>query len=184
MNLVKLLHTRRENDPKGEIDMKKFGLLLILLLLTLTACGTSENAENQDATEKNETTEESTNAAKEDREITEEDEKFTKMLLDKDYDGVIAESVSLKTDSQKNFYYLASALRKYEEIQTKDYVDATTNDKNYNDMVTDYNVVAQYLGRASYVPDELAEDIDTVKSEAEEKAAEYQAELDKQAENQ
>jgi hypothetical protein len=151
--------------------MKKVLSLILLLLLALTACGTAEKEETA-APEENKT-EEGTNAAKENeitREYTAEDEKFSKLIIEKKFDEVVKESVSLKSESQKDFYYIASAFIKNNENQTKTYDPADLNGQK-----TDYQVIVNYLNRAKFVPDEIKAEVDGLKKSAEEKVAEIES---------
>ena len=163
--------------------MKKVLSVILVLLLALTACGTQEKEEAKTTPEKTKT-EEGTNAAKDNetkKELTAEDQKFTNLMVEKNYEAVIQDAVTLKTEEQKNFYYLASAFIKNNEIQAKTYVDAATNETDVNAAKTDYSVVVNYLNRAKYVPEEIKVEVDELRKVSEEKAAYYIAELEKQA---
>ncbi|MEH7177060.1 hypothetical protein [Neobacillus vireti] len=155
--------------------MKKVLSLIFVLLLALTACGTQDKEETA-APEENKR-EQGTNADKEpQKELTAEDEKFTQLMVEKNYDAIIKEAISLKTEEQKNFYYLASAFIKNNEVQTKTYTET-----NYNDAKTDYTVIVNYLKRVKYVPDEIKAEVDELRNVSEEKAVFYTEELEKQA---
>ncbi|MEH7014481.1 hypothetical protein V7087_27340 [Neobacillus niacini] len=147
--------------------MKKVLSLILILLLALTACGTQEKEETASPEENK--TEEGTNATKNQntRELTAEDEKFSKLIVDKDYEAVVKETVSLKSESQKDFYYIASAFIKNNEIQTKTYDPADTNA-----MKTDYQVIVNYLKRVKFVPDEIKDEVEGLRKVAEEKVEE------------
>lgn len=148
--------------------MKKVLSLILILLLALTACGTAEKEDT--ATPEKNKTEEGTNAAKENtktRELTAEDEKFSQLIVEKNYDQVIQETISLKSESQKDFYYIASAFIKNNENQAKTYDPADTNA-----MKTDYQVIVNYINRVKFVPDEIKGQVDELKKAAEEKVAE------------
>jgi uncharacterized protein (DUF305 family) len=163
--------------------MKKVLSLILLLLLVLTACGTQEKEEAKTTPEQTKT-EEGTSASKDSetkKELTAEDQKFTNLMVGKNYEAVIKDAINLKTEEQKNFYYLASAFIKNNEIQAKSYVDPTTNETDVNAAKTDYMVVVNYLNRAKYVPDEIKADVDELRKVSEEKAAFYTEELEKQA---
>jgi len=165
--------------------MKKAALLLVLFaLLILSACGTKDSAEEQvapegnQASESEENTEEETSS--EDQSVrtpTEEDEKFTELLLARDYETVIKETIGFDSQSQKDFYNLGSALKKHDEIQTK--LDES-DEVNYTDLISDYKVITRYINKAEYVPEEMKAEFDALSKEAEEKAVQYQEELDKQ----
>jgi hypothetical protein len=156
--------------------MKKVLSLILILLLALTACGTQEKEET--ATPEEKKTEEGTNAAKEEkantRELTAEDEKFSKLIVEKNYDKVVKETVSLKSDSQKDFYYIASAFIKNNENQTKTYDPA-----DLTAMKTDYQVIVNYINRVKFVPDEIKADVEGLKTAAEAKVAEADKQLTK-----
>ncbi|MDQ1003568.1 uncharacterized protein (DUF305 family) [Neobacillus niacini] len=155
--------------------MKKVLSLILILLLALTACGTQEKEETASPEEKK--TEEGTNAAKENtntRELTAEDEKFSKLIVEKNYDAVITETVSLKSESQKDFYYIASAIIKNNENQTKTY-----NPADLTAMKTDYQVIVNYINRVKFVPDEIKVEVEGLKKSAEEKVAEADKQLTK-----
>ncbi|MFP7296215.1 hypothetical protein [Neobacillus niacini] len=148
--------------------MKKVLSLILILLLALTACGTQEKEET--ATPKENKTEEGTNAAKESsntRELTAEDEKFAELIIAKDYETVVKETGSLKSESQKDFYYIASAFIKNNEIQTKTY---DPNDPNA--IITDHKVIINYLNRVKFVPDNIKDQVNELRSAAEKKLAE------------
>lgn len=154
--------------------MKKVLSLILILLLALTACGTQEKEEA--ATPEENQTEEGTNAAKENintRELTAEDEKFAELILAKDYEAVVKETGSLKSESQKDFYYLASAFIKNNEIQTKTY---DPNDPNA--ILTDHKVIKNYLNRVKFVPDNIKVQVDELRTAAEEKLAELEKEAE------
>jgi major membrane immunogen (membrane-anchored lipoprotein) len=158
--------------------MKKGLSLILFLMIVLTACGTQEKEELKASPDESKT-EESANGDKNSenpKELTAEDEKFTKLMVEKDYESVIKESVSLKSEEQKNFYYLASAFKKHSEIQTKSY-----DETNLNDAQTDYLVIITYLKRAKYVPDEIKDEVNELRKVSEEKAAYYKAEIEKQS---
>lgn len=153
--------------------MKKVISLILILLLALTACGTQEKEET--ATPEEKKTEEGTNAAKENantRELTAEDEQFSKLIVEKNYDEVVKQTVSLKTESQKDFYYIASAFIKNNENQTKTYDPA-----DLTAMKTDYQVIVNYINRVKFVPDEIKADVEGLKTSAEEKVAEADKQL-------
>lgn len=153
--------------------MKKVISLILILLLALTACGTQEKEET--ATPEEKKTEEGTNAAKENantRELTAEDEQFSKLIVEKNYDEVVKQTISLKTESQKDFYYIASAFIKNNENQTTTYDPA-----DLTAMKTDYQVIVNYINRVKFVPDEIKADVDGLKKSAEEKVAEADKQL-------
>lgn len=155
--------------------MKKVLSLILILLLALTACGTQEKEEETATPEENKT-EEGTNAAKENtntRELTAEDEKFAELILAKDYEAVVKETGSLKSESQKDFYYIASAFIKNNEIQTKTY---DPNDPNA--ILTDHKVIKNYLNRVKFVPDNIKDQVDELRTAAEEKLAELEKEAE------
>ncbi|WHY02573.1 hypothetical protein [Neobacillus sp. DY30] len=156
--------------------MKKVLSLILILLLALTACGTAEKEETASPEEKK--TEEDTNAAKENttttRELTAEDEKFSKLIVEKKYDEVVKETISLKTESQKDFYYIGSAFIKTNENQTKTYDPA-----DLTAMKTDYQVIVNYINRVKLVPDEIKAEVDGLKTAAEAKVAEADKQLTK-----
>ncbi|NWQ40420.1 hypothetical protein MLOOGBEN_06870 [Bacillus sp. EB106-08-02-XG196] len=154
--------------------MKKVLSLILILLLALTACGTQEKEEA--ATPEENQTEEGTNAAKENtntRELTAEDEKFAELILAKDYEAVVKETGSLKSESQKDFYYLASAFIKNNEIQTKTY-----DPNEPNAILTDHKVIKNYLNRVKFVPDNIKVQVDELRTAAEEKLAELEKEAE------
>lgn len=163
--------------------MKKLISLLFILLLSVmvVACGTTEQGEKEETPDKNQTVDETNGAGNKNEEaveLTEEDQKFTKLLVEKDYDALTKETVSLATASQKNFYYLVTAFKKQQEIDAKSYVDPTTNETNYNDIVTDNKVILNYFNRASYIPDEVKDQVNEMKKAAEENIAKYEKELE------
>jgi outer membrane lipoprotein-sorting protein len=167
--------------------MKKAIFLILFALLVLSACGTKDASEEQSAPEGNQAsetenkTEEETNTDEQTvRTPTEEDEKFTELLLARDYETLIKETIGFESDSQKDFYNLASALKKHDEIQTKSYVDETTNEKNYSDLISDYKVIVLYINKVDYIPEEMKAEFEDMKKEAEEKIVQNQEELDKQ----
>lgn len=153
--------------------MKKVLTLIIISLLALTACGTQE--EKETASPEVKKTEEGTNATKETektRELTAEDETFSKLIVEKNYDEVVKQTVSLKSESQKDFYYIASAFIKNNENQTKTYDPA-----DLNAMKTDYQVIVNYINRVKFVPDEIKEEVEGLKKSSEEKVAEADKQL-------
>jgi hypothetical protein len=156
--------------------MKKVISLILILLLALTACGTQEKEESASPEQKK--TEEGTNAAKEEkantRELTAEDEQFSKLIVEKNYNEVVKQTVSLKTESQKDFYYIASAFIKNNENQTTTYDPA-----DLTAMKTDYQVIVNYINRVKFVPDEIKADVEGLKTSAEEKVAEADEQLTK-----
>jgi major membrane immunogen (membrane-anchored lipoprotein) len=177
-NLVHTSYAMNKNIYKGATTMKKFLPVILLLLLVLTACGTQEKEDAKTTPEENKT-EENANANKDTettRELTAEDEKFSQMLLDKDYQTIVKETVTLKSESQKDFYYLASAFIKLNEIQAKP-AEAAADLKA---MQTDYTVIVNYLNRVKFVPDTIKGQVDELRKVAEEKQAYYQAEVEKQ----
>src|SRR5690606_26095043 len=111
-------------------------------------------------------------------EPTEEDVKFTKLLVEQDYETLTKETVTLATPSQKNFYYLVSAFKKQEENISKSYVDETTNEMNYTDIISDNKVILNYFKRVTFVPEEIKEQFDEIKKIAEENVAKYEKELE------
>ncbi|SDL96894.1 hypothetical protein [Bacillus sp. OK048] len=162
--------------------MKKVLSVILVLLFALTACGTQDKEEAK-PTPKETKTEEGTNAAKDSetkKELTAEDQKFTTLMVEKNYEAVLQDTITLKTEEQKNFYYLASAFIKNSEIQAKSYVDPTTNETDLYAAKTDYSVVVNYLNRAKYVPNEIKAEVDELRKVSEEKAAYYMEELEKQ----
>lgn len=170
-NWVHTSYAKNTNIEKEQFYMKKVLSLILILLLALTACGTQEKEET--ATPEENKTEEGTNAAKENentREFTAEDEKFSKLIVEKNYDEVVKETVSLKSESQKDFYYIASAFIKNSENQTKTYDPADLNGQK-----TDYQVIVNYLNRVKFVPDEIKAEVDGLKKSAEEKVAEVES---------
>lgn len=155
--------------------MKKVLSLILILLLALTACGTTEKEDTASPEEKK--IEEGTNAAKEKtttRELTAEDEKFSKLIVEKKYDEVVKETISLKTESQKDFYYIASAFIKTNENQTKTYDSA-----DLTAMKTDYQVIVNYINRVKLVPDEIKAEVEGLKTAAEAKVAEADKQVTK-----
>jgi hypothetical protein len=167
--------------------MKKAIFLILFALLVLSACGTKDASEEQSAPEGNQAaekenkTEEETNTEEPaERTPTEEDEKFTELLLARDYETLIKETIGFDSDSQKDFYNLASAMKKHDEIQTKSYVDETTNEKNYSDLISDYKVIVLYINKVEYIPEEMQVEFEDMKKEAEEQIVQNQEELDKQ----
>ncbi|MEC1523170.1 hypothetical protein P9D43_14265 [Neobacillus niacini] len=155
--------------------MKRVISLILILLLALTACGTTEKEEKASPEVKK--TEEGTNAAKENantRELTAEDEKFSNLIVEKKYDEVVKETVSLKSESQKDFYYIASAFIKNNENQTKTYDPA-----DLTAMKTDYQVIVNYINRVKFVPDEIKAEVEGLKTTAEGKVAEADKQLTK-----
>jgi hypothetical protein len=170
-NKVHTSYAKKTNIEKEQFYMKKVLSLILILLLALTACGTAEKEET--ATPEENKTEEGTNAAKENentREYTAEDEKFSKLIIEKKYDEVVKETVSLKSESQKDFYYIASAFIKNNENQTKTYDPADLNGQK-----TDYQVIVNYLNRAKFIPDEIKAEVDGLKKAAEDKVAEIES---------
>jgi hypothetical protein len=167
-----------KNIYKGATTMNKILSVILLLLLVLTACGTQEKEDAKTTPEENKT-EENANANKDtetSRELTAEDEKFSQMLLDKDYQTIVKETVTLKSESQKDFYYLASAFIKLNEIQAKP-AEAAADLKA---LQTDYTVIVNYLNRVKFVPDTIKGQVDELRKVAEEKQAYYKAEVEKQ----
>ncbi|MGM0901927.1 MAG: hypothetical protein ACQEXB_12655 [Bacillota bacterium] len=167
--------------------MKKAIFLILFALLVLSACGTKDAGEDQATSEGNQANETEMNSEEETdseeqsvRTPTEEDERFTELLLARDYETVIKETIGFDSDSQKDFYNLANALKKHDEIQAKSYVDESTNEMNYADIISDYKVIVRYINKAEYIPEEMKAEFDELKKEAEEKAAQNQEELDKQ----
>lgn len=164
-NKVHTSYANINNIDKEQLHMKKVLSLILILLLALTACGTAEKEETASPEENK--TEKGTNAAKVNentREFTAEDEKFSKLIVEKNYEAVIKETVSLKSESQKDFYYIASAFIKNNENQTKSYDPADTTA-----MKTDYQVVVNYLKRVKFVPDEIKGEVEELRKVAEEK---------------
>lgn len=177
-NLVHTSYAMNKNIYKGATTMKKILPVILLLLLVLTACGTQEKEDAKTTPEENKT-EENANANKDTettRELTAEDEKFSQMILDKEYETIVKETVTLKSESQKDFYYLASAFIKLNEIQAKP-AEAAADLKA---MQTDYTVIVNYLNRVKFVPDTIKGQVDELRKVAEEKQAYYQAEVEKQ----
>jgi hypothetical protein len=169
-----LVTLRSNNIMKEPYYMKKVLSLILILLLVLSACGTQEKEET--ATPEENKTEEGTNAAKENtntRELTAEDEKFAELIIAKDYDAVVKETGSLKSESQKDFYYIASAFIKNNEIQTKTY---DPNDPNA--IVTDHKVIINYLNRVKFIPDDIKDQVNELKTATEEKMAELEKEAE------
>jgi hypothetical protein len=169
-----LVTLRSNNIMKEPYYMKKVLSLILILLLALTACGTQEKEET--ATPEENKTEEGTNAAKENtntRELTAEDEKYAELILAKDYDAVVKETGSLKSESQKDFYYIASAFIKNNEIQTKTY---DPNDPNA--ILTDHKVIKNYLNRVKFVPDNIKDQVDELRTATEDKLAELEKEAE------
>jgi type IV secretory pathway VirB10-like protein len=182
-NLVHTSYAINNYLYKGAIRMKKVLSLILLLLLALTACGTQEKEDAKVTPEENKT-EQGTSADKNTetkKELTAEDEKFINLMKEKNYDAVIKDSLTLKTEEQKNYYYLASAFIKNNEVQSKSYVDAVTNKTDNNAAKVDYNVIVNYLNRAKYVPDELKAEVDELRKASEEKVEFYSAELEKES---
>lgn len=158
--------------------MKKVLFLILFALLLLSACGTKDSAEEQTASEGNQAAETEQNTEEKNvRTPTEEDEKYTELLLERDYETVIKETISFDSESQKDFYNLASALKKHDEITEK---LAESAEPNYTDLISDYKVITRYINKSEYIPEEMKAEFDDLRKEAEEKAVEYQAELDKQ----
>src|SRR5690606_37790882 len=143
--------------------MKKLISLLLILLLAIAVagCGTTEQGEKEPTSEENKTDGVTNGAGEESEdseevvEPTEEDVKFTKLLVEQDYETLTKETITLATPSQKNFYYLVSAFKKQEEIISKSYVDETTNEMNYTDIISDNKVILNYFKRVTFVPEEI-----------------------------
>ena len=140
---------------------KVLSLIFILLLtITVTACGTQNNEGAKESTEKNNQVEDGTTGAgnEENVKLTEEDEKLTKLIIEKDYDTVIKETVNLETESQKNFYYLATIFTRYEEMQTKNYVDETTKEM-IQSTINDFKLIINEFSEIIKESDDVTVDL-------------------------
>ncbi|MBG9825882.1 hypothetical protein ABE33_11235 [Bacillus safensis] len=101
--------------------MEKFLLILSLLIVALFGCSnqsvstdsmTSEN--NLTASSKKEKETQKTH------EISSEDKKIIQSIKNKEYDQVIEETRNLKNEFKKDYYFIASAYKKLEELKDVD----------------------------------------------------------------
>jgi hypothetical protein len=151
----------------------KLIVTILSVLLLITGCGTSnQDSTNQGDSKKIEKTEETENKT---RELTEEDKKFTELLIAEDYNNLITETVDLKTESQKNFYFLASSFKLAQEIPTKSYIIEGTDKVSNRGIQTDYKVILNNINKVTYLPEEIEDRVNQLKSLAEEKEAHYAA---------
>ncbi|WP_342432090.1 hypothetical protein [Neobacillus sp. FSL H8-0543] len=152
--------------------MKLFITMLSVLFL-ITGCGTS----NQDSTNQGDSKkiEETEKAESKTRELTEEDKKFTEMFLAEDYENLITETVDLKTESQKNFYFLASSFKLEKEIPTKSYMIEGTDKVSNRGIQTDYKVIINNINKVTYLNEQIEDRVNQLKASAEEKEAHFAA---------
>ncbi|MDF2856678.1 MAG: hypothetical protein K0Q87_2529 [Neobacillus sp.] len=151
----------------------KLIITMLSVLFLITGCGTSDqDSTNQGDSNKIEKTEEAENKT---IELTEEDKKFTELLIAEEYDSLINETVDLKTESQKNFYFLASSFKLEREIPTKSYVIEGTDKVSNRGIQTDYKVILNNINKVTYLPEEIEDRVNQLKASAEEKEAHHAA---------
>jgi len=122
--------------------MKYLSLLVVALMFLLAGCGTSADEKKEEKAQ-----EKTTTASKESetRELTDEDKKFIELLKNKEYQTIVDETISLKSDAQVNFYFLANAFK----------------------AVPDYSLSKTYLNKTKYIPEEIKDEVDTLKADIE-----------------
>ncbi|MFK4997947.1 hypothetical protein ACI2OX_12445 [Bacillus sp. N9] len=91
----------------------------------------------------------------EQRELTEEDQKYTQLLIDEQYDEIIEATKELSDDDPlKDYYFLASAFNNVNNIDKKiDGIDseliiASIYKKQYGDII-------DYIEKVQYIPEQL-----------------------------
>jgi len=122
--------------------MKYLSLFVVALMFLLAGCGTSADEKKEEKAQ-----EKTTTASKESetRELTDEDKKFIELLKNKEYQTIVDETLSLKSDAQVNFYFLANAFK----------------------AVPDYSLSKTYLNKTKYIPEEIKDEVDALKADIE-----------------
>jgi len=122
--------------------MKYLSLFVVALMFLLAGCGTSADEKKEEKAQ-----EKTTTASKESetRELTDEDKKFIELLKNKEYQTIVDETLSLKSDAQVNFYFLANAFK----------------------SVPDYSLSKTYLNKTKYIPEEIKDEVDALKADIE-----------------
>ncbi|HWJ76713.1 MAG TPA: hypothetical protein VNR61_01380 [Niallia sp.] len=122
--------------------MKYLSLFVVALMFLLAGCGTSADEKKEEKAQ-----EKTTTASKESetRELTDEDKKFIELLKNKEYQTIVDETLSFKSDAQVNFYFLANAFK----------------------SVPDYSLSKTYLNKTKYIPEEIKDEVDALKADIE-----------------
>jgi len=95
------------------------------------------------------------------RELTIEDERYISLLKEQKFDIIINETKELDTSNElKDYYYLASAFKKEEEIKQGIPDDVHLDDDAFEQIR--YGIIIDSLAKVRFVPDELKESVNTL----------------------
>ncbi|PFO08480.1 hypothetical protein COJ85_03030 [Bacillus sp. AFS076308] len=99
------------------------------------------------------------------REITEEEQKYIQLVINKDYDTLMKLTIGQSNEVLKDYYNIAFSLKEYQELQR--------SDTETNNLGAKYQYIALTLKALKYVPDEIKNQIDEVKTSANDKYQYY-----------
>ncbi|BDC55817.1 hypothetical protein EVS87_013275 [Bacillus altitudinis] len=120
--------------------MKKFLLVSSALIVILGGCSNQSVSKNLNSSE-NGLKEQPKKDAQKIHDISSEDKKIINLIKNKEFDHVIKETRDLENDFKKDYYFIASAYKKLEQLK-----DAKVSLDNYDD----YTYVDAMLDKVKY----------------------------------
>ncbi|MCQ5364148.1 DUF2845 domain-containing protein [Anoxybacillus salavatliensis] len=131
-------------------------IILLLILGLLVSCSNhsvkenkTEQASKQDVNIKQESKK---------RELTEEEKHLISLFKQEKYDEISVECIGFENQTQKDFYNIAYAFRKYEEFKNKSYVKEIGG-YDYDDEKGDYREIISSLEKVSYIPLDIEKEV-------------------------
>ncbi|WP_400246082.1 hypothetical protein AB3U99_05320 [Niallia sp. JL1B1071] len=119
--------------------MRYLSLFMVAFLFLLAGCGNAADEKKEEVVKEESNANEETKA----KELTDEDKKYISLLEKGDYQTIIDETISLGSDAQVNFYFLANAFK----------------------AVPDYSLSQTYLNKSKYIPAEIEDEVNKLKEE-------------------
>lgn len=115
------------------------------------------------------------------RKITQEEQNFIQLVLNKDYDNLETQTQGQTNEVQKDYNNIAFAFKKFQEAQD---LEKNGNNLSYqtNEIELKYSTVLRSLEEVKYIPKEIKKQVDEVSKTSSEKDKYYSQILDKQVE--
>ncbi|MFS0667664.1 hypothetical protein AB1L12_07015 [Peribacillus frigoritolerans] len=136
--------------------------IFICLLFLIAGCSSTDNESS-----------EKVNNDPYSREISAEEQKYIQMFLNQDYDTILEQTENKTNVVQEDYYYLASAFKKQNEIEIEkeEYKD---NEQSLNKMVSlTLGKIISDIEKVKYVPNKIQNEVNNLKQLAIEEKAYY-----------
>ncbi|MFB5281911.1 hypothetical protein [Peribacillus sp. Hz7] len=154
----------------------KRAFILFVAILVLSGC--DSNTSSKPTPHSKEETVQELNEIKDEklieREPNEQDKKYIKLLLNKEYDTIIDELFELESkNSLKSYFFLAKAFKKKEDFLEFNYSEDSDPEFVAYDTVKYAEYILVELEKAKYIPKDIEDEVNELEAWATEKKSQY-----------